>query len=252
MILFGVYAAGICVFVPERWTYEGHGYTGLSGWELGLLFLVIIFYISAIYLAPRDKNWFFRSSPESEDPPFKRSHAVILNGLLLLSVVLIMLGTQMQQSVFNYHQPHGGPYEFFWNLFGDRARTLIWNLSGVPIFSGLLVLGYSVYFCKARIGPAPGEDVWNAWSYAFWMNFIVGATGWMFITWLIWLNGDPHMAEEIGAHRPYGFFAINDFAVVFKSRPELYFMFGTSAAASLAAFAVIPGKFGKRGSGFRA
>ncbi len=243
MALFGLYTAAVCLLFPSRWSLEGHSYTGLSGWELGALFLLIIYFMSAAFLVPGERNLFFASSRPGPPGGFTKSSAAVLNGLLMLSVILIMLGTQMQQSVFNYHEPHGGPYGFFWGLFEERARDLIWNLSGLPVFSGLLLLGYSVYYCKARTGPAPGEDAWNAWSYSFWMNFIVGATGWMFITWLVWLNGDPHMAGEISSHRPYGYFAVGDFAVAFSSRAELYFMFISSAAASIAAFGVIQGKF---------
>ena len=92
-----LYTIIIAITIPHRWYYQDTWFTGLNGWEFGILLFGLFLIISKIYLVPGEENAFFREEPSKS--PFRRKSGLILHVFFILIIFLFLFATQIIQTL---------------------------------------------------------------------------------------------------------------------------------------------------------
>jgi len=236
-----IYVIVILFTIPHRWYYHDTWFTGLNGWEFGILLFGLFVILSRIYLIPAQNNTVFREDPEM--PPFRVKHALILHTLLILFIFLFLFATQIIQTLVTRwgDLEAGDPstsglirliYEW---CSGDQNTMYVF--SAIPLFASILLIGGSISYIL-RAEPRNLRSALNVWGYSFIVGWIA-ATGWMYIAWFTLVNGDPTMWSAIAGGNPWGYFGLAGWGVFFSNPFELAFMIGMSFSCSFIAYFII-------------
>ncbi|MFX1297636.1 MAG: hypothetical protein ACFFD2_22655 [Promethearchaeota archaeon] len=249
LIFIVIYLLIISFTIPHRWYRNDQWFTGVSGYEFGMILFSLFVIISKIYLIPANENTMFKEDPTST--PFRVRHGLILHTLLILVILLLLFATQIIQTlVSRWGQLESGDpstsglirliYEWC-----SRDRNMMYVFSAIPLFTSVLLMGGSIAYIQ-RTRTESLRSALNVWGYSFIVGWIA-ATGWMYIAWFVLVNGDPTMWAALVKGDAWGYFALGRWGVFFNNPIELLFMIGISTSCSFLAFFIIFKKLTKNG-----
>jgi len=242
LILFSFYCVLILVLLPKRYYRSGYYLPGLSGWEFGIILILLYIFITIILLEPpisRDKL-----KEQSNIIKFNYKSLVILNIFIFIAMYLLLFATQMLEnliSVYKCQSRTGEPcnkdtsgWMLLYNTFGAMGLEhndilyFIWTFSGVLFIGCFIFFGIAVDYAK-RKGIFEPEGM-NAFNYIFWVNVLLGSTGWMYMAWFSLTDFDMKMWTALANGETWGYFSLGVVGVFFNSIPELIFMISSSCS----------------------
>ena len=239
-----IYSVIIALLIPHRWFRESAWFSGLSGWEFGIILFGAFIIISKIYLIPGKENTIFKEDPDKS--PFRFKHAIILHTLLIVFIFLFLFATQIIQTlVSRWDQLESGDpstsglirliYEW-----SGKNQNAMYVFSAIPLFGSILLLGLSISYIL-RTETENLRSALNVWGYSFIVGWIA-ATGWMYIAWFLLVNGDPTMWAALAEGEAWGYFGLAGWGVFFNNPIELGFMISLSISCSFIAYYIIKEK----------
>jgi len=242
VIFFLIYSFLILILIPERYFRSGYYLPGLSGWEFGLWFLILYLLISSIFLEPPISKEQLSAKPAKINFSFKT--LIFLNIFIFLAMYFLLFATQLLENLIGVYRcqsrtadvcnKDGSGWLIIYNLFDSLGIDhslilyLIWTFSGVFFFGCFLFFGIAVDYAK-RKGIFEPSGL-NAFNYIFWVNVLLGSTGWMYIAWFSLTDFDIKMWSALAKGETWGYFSLGIVGVFFNSVPELIFMIGVSCS----------------------
>jgi len=237
------------LILTERFLRLGNYYPGLNGWEFGTLFIVIYLFISFWFLesplTDRERN----NIAEKPYASFKFAHLAAINIFLWISMFSLLFATQLLENLIGVLRSDGVLNEdrigfvMIYNMFAslgvdhETALYFVWTFSAVPILACLIFFGIAVDYAKNK-GIFKPKGL-SSFSYVFWVNILLGSTGWMYIAWFFLTNFDQNMWSAIAQGETWGYFSLGVFGVFFNSPAELIYMLATSCGLFFANFIVL-------------
>ena len=241
LILIGIYIVIVALTIPHRWYRDGSWFTGLNGWEFGIILFGLFVIISKLYLVPASENTLFKEDPEKL--PFRTKHAIILHTLLTLFIFLLLFATQIIQTIISRWDlleagdpSTSGLIRIIYEWCEGNANAM-YVFSAIPLFVSILLMGFSISYIL-RTGTENLRSALNVWGYSFLVGWIA-ATGWMYIAWFTLVNGDPTMWSAIAQGEAWGYFGLAGWGVFFNNPIELMFMICMSTSCSFIACIII-------------
>lgn len=245
----GIYTLLIVFLLPDRFYRHGNFLPGLNGWEFGTILVIIYLFLTFWFLesplTDRERDLL----KEKQVAQFKFKDLVILNVFLWASMFSLLFATQMLENLIGVLRGGGELNEdrigfvMIYNMFAslgvdhDTALYWVWTFSAIPILACFIFFGVAVDYAKDKsVFELKGL---SPFSFIFWVNILLGSTGWMYIAWFTLTNFDFNMWSAIAQGETWGYFSLGVFGVFFNSPAELTYMLATSCGLFFANFVVL-------------
>ena len=240
LIGFAIYSIVILILFPNRYFRSGRYLPGLSGWEFGVLFLILYFIFTTVLLDPPISTG--NGEKISKEITFTYKNLAFLNIFLFFAMYILLFATQMLENLIavykcgteiSCNQEYGG-WLIIYNLFAAMGLEhteilyMIWTFSGVLFIVCFILFGIAVDYSK-RKGIFKPKGM-NAFNYIFWINVLLGSTGWMYMAWFSLTDFNITMWAALANGETWGFFSLGVVGVFFNSVPELIFMISASCS----------------------
>ncbi len=240
LIIFTIYSILILIILPNRYYRSGRYLPGLSGWEFGLLFIILYAFITNILLNPPISKRSLET--QSDKIQFTYKNLVILNIFLFFAMYLLLFATQLLENLIAVYKcgtelvcnRDTNGWLIIYNLFASLGIDhkdilyMIWTFSGVLFIGCFIFFGIAVDYAKRKDIFKPKGM--NAFNYLFWINIIIGSTGWMYMAWFSLTDFDIDMWSALANGETWGYFSLGVVGGFFNSVPELIFMISSSCS----------------------
>jgi len=240
LVIFAIYSIAILILLPERYYRGGYYLPGLSGWEFGLLFIVLYILITLILIDPPISKESTKDKQKEINLNFK--NLIFLNIFIFLAMYLLLFATQMLENLIKVYKcgteiscnRDTSGWLIIYNIFSglglehEDVLYMIWTFSGVLFVGCFIFFGVSVDYAKRKDIFKP--EGMNAFNFVFWVNVLLGSTGWMYIAWFSLTDFDLNMWTALANGETWGYFSLGVVGVFFNSVPELIFMIGASCS----------------------
>jgi hypothetical protein len=249
LIGFAIYSIFILIFIPNRYYRSGRYLPGLSGWEFGLLILLLYIFLTTVLLEPPIKR--NNGGEKAERIKINYKNLIFLNIFLFLAMNLLLFATQMLENLIAVYKcgtdvscnKNTSGWLFIYNIFAGMGLEhkdvlyMVWTFSGVLFIACFIFFGIAVDYAKRKEIFKPSGL--NSFNYLFWVNVLLGSTGWMYIAWFSLTDFDLKMWSAIANGETWGYFSLGIVGVFFNSVPELIFMISVSCSLVFINFYVL-------------
>jgi len=204
----------ISSITKEPYYRDGGSFYGISGWEFGVILLVIFGLITVRFL--REKY-----TGDVSPPSMKYVKKIVK--FCLIGAFMLFFGTQIVE-------------------IGIRNRTCwLEEVVGVGSESATREIVCTIGFCVAILGVLIGiiaplivtvgevvnheksvRPVFTTFFYIMGSTFLAFTT-WTYLSWFILTKGDSHLFESLADGTTYGYFVVARWGIFFSSAEELLF-----------------------------